>query len=88
MANEFEKRMRKDMERRLAGRVKDSFNPIVIGRVAFKDGTVDITPNPDDSHKIYKNKIEESIALAKKKQQEQGDTLAKLYETYYELFHD
>ena len=70
MANEFEKRMRRDMERRLAGRVKDSFNPIVIGRVSFEDGTVDVKPSLDTSPPLYKNKIEESIALAKKKLKE------------------
>ena len=72
MPNEFEKRMKKDMERRLASRVKDSFNPIVIGRVPTPEDTVDIDTSQvkDTSHKIYKNKIEESIALAKKKLKE------------------
>ena len=69
MPNEFEKRMKKDMERRLASRVKDSFNPIVIGRVPTPEDTVDVDTSQikDTSHKIYKNKIEEAIALAKKK---------------------
>ena len=72
MPNEFEKRMKKDMERRLASRVKDSFNPIVIGRVPTPEDTVDVDTSQvkDTSHKIYKNKIEESIALAKKKLKE------------------
>ena len=69
MPNEFEKRMKKDMERRLASRVKDSFNPIVIGRVPTKEETVDvdISRTHDTSHRTYKNKIEEAIVLAKKK---------------------
>ena len=72
MPNEFEKRMKKDMERRLASRVKDSFNPIVIGRVPIPEDIVDVDTSQvkDTSHKIYKNKIEESIALAKKKLKE------------------
>ena len=72
MPNEFEKRMKKDMERRLASRVKDSFNPIVIGRVPTPEDTVDVDTSQvkDTSHKIYKNKIEASIALAKKKLKE------------------
>ena len=72
MPNEFEKRMKKDMERRLASRVKNSFNPIVIGRVPTPEDTVDVDTSQvkDTSHKIYKNKIEESIALAKKKLKE------------------
>ena len=62
MANEFEKRMKKDMERRLASRIKASFNPIVIGRVPTKEETVDVDTSrvKDTSHKIYKNKIEEA----------------------------
>ena len=78
MPNEFEKRMRKDLERRLdknnwdqaiSGRIKDSFKPIVIGRVPIKEETVDvdISRTHDTSHRTYKNKIEEAIALAKKK---------------------
>ena len=72
MPNEFEKRMKKDMERRLASRVKDSFNPIVIGRVPTKEETVDVDTSrvKDTSHKIYKNKIEEAIAQLKKKSRE------------------
>ena len=72
MPNEFEKRMKKDMERRLASRVKDSFNPIVIGRVPTPEDTVDVDTSQvkDTSHKIYKNKIEEAIALAKKQLKE------------------
>ena len=72
MANEFEKRMRKDMERRLAGRVKDSFSPIVIGRVPVQEETVDVDTRQaqDTSHRTYKNKIEEAIAAAKKKLKE------------------
>ena len=69
MANEFEKRMRKDMERRLASRIKDSFNPIVIGRVPVQEDTIDVDTSQvkDTPHRIYKNKIEEAIALARKK---------------------
>ena len=81
MPNEFEKRMRKDLERRLdknnwdqaiSGRIQDSFKPIVIGRVPTKEETVevDISRTHDTSHRTYKNKIEESIALAKKKLKE------------------
>ena len=78
MPNEFEKRMRKDLERRLdknnwdqtiSGRIQDSFKPLVIGKVPTREETVDvdISHTHDTSHRTYKNKIEEAIALAKKK---------------------
>ena len=65
MANEFEKR---HTYRRPPGKVYDSSKTIVIGRLKGNDETVavDISKVKDTSHKIYKNKIEEAIAIAKK----------------------
>ena len=80
MANEFEKRMRRDMERRLARRSpghpdftpRQSNDSIVIGQVPITEETVDvdISKVKDPSHTTYRNKIGEAIAAAKKKLRE------------------